>query len=361
MSEEGGRRKKKKKADEGTILWSELQYHCDYCRKDISNTVRIRCAECQEFDLCLECFSVGVELDDHKNDHNFRIIDNMQFPLLTRDWSADEEMLLLEGLEMLGYGNWEDVSEHITTKNKDEVREHYKKIYLDSPYWPHADLSRLYSVREDVKRYNSNPALLDEVAPRNRGPKRSSTKVILKKPQPSRPVRTDLSNFMPLRGEFEVEWDNDAENSIKDLTFDPDDCEEERESKARLLELYNERLDDRYEKRQFVLERNLHVMKNRENEKKRTREEKEVYNKVKKFMKMMDMDEYYRFIDDLLEEKKLKQRIKDLQEYRRNGIRTFAEVELFKNERLYSDTPKRGRPLGSGKKQMELARSKSRA
>lgn len=286
----------------------------------------------------------------------------MQFPLLSLDWSADEEMLLLEGLEMLGYGNWEDVSEHITTKNKDEVKEHYTKYYLNSPYWPNADLSRLYSLREDVKRYNANPSLLDEVSPRNRGPKRTSTKIVLKKPQPSRPVRTDLSNFMPLRGEFEVEWDNDAENSVKDLIFEPDDAQEEREAKIRLLELYNERLEERYRKRKFVLDRNLHDMKAmKEKEKKRTKEEKEIYNKVKKFMNMMTMEEFDQFVASLLEEKALVQKIKEIQEYRRNGIRSFAEAEAFKNERpQYHDTPKRGRPLGSGKKQMELARSKSR-
>lgn len=286
----------------------------------------------------------------------------MQFPLLSLDWSADEEMLLLEGLEMLGYGNWEDVSEHITTKTKDEVKEHYTKYYLQSPYWPHADFSRLYSDREDVKRYNSNPSLLDEVAPRNRGPKRTSKKIVLNKPSPSRPVNTDLSNYMPLRGEFEVEWDNDAENTIKDIIFENDDTQEEREAKLRLLELYNERLDERYKKRRFVLERNLHEWKTiREKEKKRTKEEKEIHNKVKKFMSMMSMEEYEQFVASLVEEKALIQKIKEFQEYRKNGIRTFAEVEAYKNERpQYQETPKRGRPLGSGKKQMELARSKGR-
>jgi hypothetical protein len=34
-----------------------VKYHCDYCRKDISRGVRIKCAECTDFDLCVECFS----------------------------------------------------------------------------------------------------------------------------------------------------------------------------------------------------------------------------------------------------------------------------------------------------------------
>jgi transcriptional adapter 2-alpha len=63
-------------------------YHCDYCRKDISNLVRIKCADCADFDLCLECFSVGVEQGQHKNDHKYRVVDNLTFPLLDPDWGV---------------------------------------------------------------------------------------------------------------------------------------------------------------------------------------------------------------------------------------------------------------------------------
>lgn len=78
-----------------------VQYHCDYCSKDISNTVRIRCAVCEEFEVCIECFIAGVELKGHHYSHNYRVIDNMHFPFFETSWSADEEYLLLEGLEVL--------------------------------------------------------------------------------------------------------------------------------------------------------------------------------------------------------------------------------------------------------------------
>ena len=32
-------------------------YECDYCRTDISQIPRVRCAVCPDFDLCLDCFS----------------------------------------------------------------------------------------------------------------------------------------------------------------------------------------------------------------------------------------------------------------------------------------------------------------
>jgi hypothetical protein len=46
-------------------------YHCNYCHTDISNEVRIKCADCQDFDLCLDCFAVGVEVTPHRNTHRW--------------------------------------------------------------------------------------------------------------------------------------------------------------------------------------------------------------------------------------------------------------------------------------------------
>ena len=52
-------------------------YHCNYCNKDISGKIRIKCAVCQDFDLCIECFSVGAEVTPHKSNHPYRIMVNL--------------------------------------------------------------------------------------------------------------------------------------------------------------------------------------------------------------------------------------------------------------------------------------------
>lgn len=74
-----------------------------------------------DFDLCVECFSVGVELGDHKNSHSYRVMDFLAFPLYDPAWGADEELLLLEAIDMYGIGNWTAVSEHVGEKSA-EVR-----------------------------------------------------------------------------------------------------------------------------------------------------------------------------------------------------------------------------------------------
>lgn len=53
-------------------------YCCNYCDKDLSGLVRFKCAVCMDFDLCVECFSVGVELNRHKNSHPYRVMVSFQ-------------------------------------------------------------------------------------------------------------------------------------------------------------------------------------------------------------------------------------------------------------------------------------------
>lgn len=49
-------------------------YHCNYCNKDISGKIRIKCTKCPDFDLCVECFSVGAEVTPHKSNHPYRVM-----------------------------------------------------------------------------------------------------------------------------------------------------------------------------------------------------------------------------------------------------------------------------------------------
>lgn len=49
-------------------------YHCNYCHKDISGKIRIKCVICPDFDLCIECFSVGAEVTPHKSNHLYRVM-----------------------------------------------------------------------------------------------------------------------------------------------------------------------------------------------------------------------------------------------------------------------------------------------
>ncbi|EPS63721.1 hypothetical protein M569_11064, partial [Genlisea aurea] len=124
-------------------------YQCNYCDKDISGKIRIKCVVCADFDLCIECFSIGAEVNPHESIHPYRVMDNLAFPFICPDWNADEEMLLLEGIEMYGLGNWNEVAEHVGTKSRSQCIYHYDKYYMNSPRFPLPDMSQLMGKSRD--------------------------------------------------------------------------------------------------------------------------------------------------------------------------------------------------------------------
>lgn len=46
------------------------------------------------------------------------------------------ELLLITGLSQHGIGNWKKIAEHLGTRTKEEVAEHYHSVYINSPDWP---------------------------------------------------------------------------------------------------------------------------------------------------------------------------------------------------------------------------------
>uniref|UniRef100_A0A3N7FRX5 ZZ-type domain-containing protein n=2 Tax=Populus trichocarpa TaxID=3694 RepID=A0A3N7FRX5_POPTR len=64
-------------AGHGSSGGKRALYHHNYCEKDVTGKVRIKCAECLDFGLCAECFSVGAEVGPHKSNHPYRVMDNM--------------------------------------------------------------------------------------------------------------------------------------------------------------------------------------------------------------------------------------------------------------------------------------------
>ncbi|MED6159748.1 hypothetical protein PIB30_045142 [Stylosanthes scabra] len=363
-------------------------YHCNYCNKDISGVIRMKCAVCQDFDLCVECFSVGAEVTPHKSNHPYMIMDNLSFPLITPDWNADEEMLLLEGIEMYGFGNWNEVAEYVGTKSKSQCIDHYNAIYMNSPCFPLPDLSlvmgkskeellemaKRYEVKKECpataeltlkeepplseginsqesnraevsnqtismltsggKTYSSTIKKASNVSQNSDGVKveeyQSDRSIGEKKPKLSgkvKPSVTELSGYSFKREEFEIEYDNDAEQVLADMEFKDTDTEAEREMKLQVLRIYSRRLDERKRRKNFILERNL--LYPDPFEKTLSPEEVEICHHYKVLERFHSKEEHIEFLKNIIEEHRLTKRIQDLQEARAAGCRTSAEVYKF--------------------------------
>ena len=97
-------------------------------------------------------------------------------------------------------------------------------------------------------------------------------------------LATEVVGYMPKRGEFEIEYDNDAELLLAELEFNPDDSEEELRMKHRMIDIYNQRLNERIRKKEFVISRGLLDPKEQARlDKTRSKEEKDIANILKVF------------------------------------------------------------------------------
>lgn len=291
------------------------KFHCDVCSSDCTNRVRISCAICPQYDLCVPCFSQGSYSGNHKPYHDYKVIETHAYPIFDKDWGADEELALIQGAQTLGLGNWQDVADHIGGRSKEEVGKHYEDIYLNSPDYPIPDMN---------KEFNIDPSELISNRKRRLDERRNAPLPPPRKPTASVPLCHEVQGFMPGRLEFEHEFENEAELTVKDMIFDPDDQAIDIELKLAILDIYNERLTSRAEKKRLLFDNNvMDYRKNASVDKRRTKEERDLFNKLKAYARIMTPKDFESFVTDMLKELHCRLRIHQLQEYRANGITTL--------------------------------------
>ncbi|SCN61922.1 transcriptional coactivator ADA2, putative [Plasmodium chabaudi chabaudi] len=310
----------------------DSNYHCDICNKDITHTIRIRCADCVDFDLCINCFSSGKEIKsekcEHYNYHNYIPIPKYDFPLYKLNWSAEEELLLLDGISKYGFGNWEQVADLVNSvakipKTNKECESHYYNYYLKSSCAPLPDNKRLL-IKPD-----GNPYDIEHVIEKDINENEDYVQTKNKKN-----TRTQIIGYWPLRGDFDIEYDNDAELLLADMEFKESDLPQQKELKLQVLEIYNSKLDERIYRKRTVIERGLLDTKSQlQKDKKRTKEEKELYTALKPLSRFLSPQHHEYFIQLLLEEQKLRQRLTKLQEWKTLGLQNIEQVQEYEVEK----------------------------
>eukprot|EP00532_Pseudo-nitzschia_australis_P007749 CAMPEP_0168170662 /NCGR_PEP_ID=MMETSP0139_2-20121125/4302_1 /TAXON_ID=44445 /ORGANISM="Pseudo-nitzschia australis, Strain 10249 10 AB" /LENGTH=936 /DNA_ID=CAMNT_0008088185 /DNA_START=120 /DNA_END=2931 /DNA_ORIENTATION=- len=141
---------------------------------------------------------------------------------------------------------------------------------------------------------------------------------------------SELAGFMPRRGDFDVEWENEAETALADMEFIRGDKPEDKELKLKVLQIYCEKLDEREKRKKFVLNRHLYDYRTYvQNDLKLPADERDLVHRMRLFERFHAPDEHTQFINDILKAKRLRKEIAKLQMYRRMGIRSLAEVEMY--------------------------------
>jgi transcriptional adapter 2-alpha len=329
----------------------------------------------------LECFANGAESDEHKCCHSYRVVDYIGYPLFHEKWTVEDDLLLLEGIEMYGLGNWRcgvkctlrcadlpgdrchrDVADHVGSQDDKECEAHYINDFLKCETAPlpvaldgldkevldskPAEKASEEPVEDAVEESEAGGeaklvktgADVDEAIAYLQSKKSSFSKPKDKKdvgnPKYQNMPGAELAGYMPLREDFDVEHDNDAELILADMEFHPDDHPSETELKVKIIEVYNGKLDERERRKKFVLERDLlDYKKHQALERRRPKDERELVQSMRVFARFHTAEQHEQFVEGLLTSLRLRKRIQQLQHYRKNGIRTLAEADVYAAEK----------------------------
>ncbi|CAH1365284.1 hypothetical protein MTP99_001568 [Tenebrio molitor] len=294
---------------------------CTYCEEEITG-IRVQCCVCQDFDICLQCFSTGAEIGTHKNDHAYKFVEHWSVSIFggRGNWTGGEELQLLDSVELYGFGNWELVSQHVETRSPEEVRDEYISRYLDGNIG-----KATWAESRDRQ-----PMLIDHV-PEDNGP--LSPLVISRLPPlDATPEEAQLLGYKPHRDDYEREYDMSAEQLVSSLQLDTaEDTDVEVALKLSMVDMYTRRLRERAKRKRIVRDYQL-VAKFFSNQRKESnkrplsKEQREFRENMKVFSQFLTSSEHEQLINNIEREKELRHRLSELMRYRSLGLTTQEEV-----------------------------------
>ena len=157
-------------------------------------------------------------------------------------WRASEELLLLEAVELYGFGNWEDTAVLVGRRSADEVREHFISYYVKGCVG-----RRTWSTAAP-ETYQA----LDHTCSREGHLSPSLTTPLPAIPELSLLEQQHLG-YMPKRDDFERGFDNEVEMLISTLRISPNDEDDlDVDLKVAHIDMYNRRLRQRFRKKAVV-------------------------------------------------------------------------------------------------------------
>uniref|UniRef100_A0A1A9VDP4 Transcriptional adapter n=1 Tax=Glossina austeni TaxID=7395 RepID=A0A1A9VDP4_GLOAU len=326
-----------------TIADLFTKYNCTNCQDDIQG-IRVHCPECENFDLCLQCFAAGAEIGAHQNNHPYQFMDTGTTILSVfrgkGAWTAREEIRLLDAIEQYGFGNWEDISKHIETKSAEDAKEEYVNKFVNGTIGRHTW----------TPAQSQRPTLVDHTS-EDAGPLGAAALQRLPPLDITTEEATQLG-YMPNRDSFEREYDPTAEQLISTLSLNADDTEADYLLKLAHVDLYTRRLRERVRRKRLVrdyqLVANFFRNRNYSQYPSMTREQKEFRDRFRVFSQFYTANEYERLLGSLEREKELRIRLSELCRYRYNGLTKITECRHFEQHAAVATGRSTG-PYGHGK------------
>ena len=360
---------------------SYIKLQCCFCSKNIVNSIKVILEPFPKnsnknfnfikknffpFEVaCLKCFVIksknnNFHFIESKNYfygetphqyNNYHIIYKMSEPIFTEDWSLSEEIKLLGALSHLGIGNWEDIS-NILGKGKFECKSHYHTFYYkkQNDYLPKINSCIYLNNKSFMNEMKKNKYLENQILQniskeigyipynnynnqinRSININRSNTKS--EHNYNSIPLQNAFNTlgYWPKRLEFDVEYRNDAEIELMEIDYKEKEDSKEQEKLNKIYDEilldYNDVLEKRDERKNFILSNNLYdVKKQFMNEKKLEKEDREIYQSVKQNLKYLNEAQFREYFHGIILEKNLKSRLNQLLYYKKKGYKTYGQI-----------------------------------
>lgn len=354
------------------------KFYCNYCQDEL-NGLRVSCAVCKDFDLCPECFSCGAEIGSHKNNHKYYFSNNGNFSIFPKsptqedrgrrrtsivpseqyegeEWNVREDHLLLDAVEMYGYGNWKDIARHVESKNESQVKERYIKRFINGAIGT-------YTWREDLRGNATDHTIIE---PQDRGP--LSPSLTGKLPGINiAPQEALLLGYMPHRDDFE-EFDKSVEGLVSQIGVKSLE-DEDIDTAIQLVhvDMYERLLREAVRRKRVARDFQLVSKYFKENplipfgvkisplkmasmlKMKKTQDPKrELMDALKPFCQFNTCQEFKSLHDNLCYEKDLKVRIAELKRYRESGLMKVEHLVPYEKERYKREVRIKARKKRNG-------------
>ena len=361
---------------------SLIKLQCCFCSKYLNNSIKVILepfpkSTKENFNFikksflpfevsCLKCFIIKAKINNFKiiesqnyfyneTPHqytDYHIINKMTEPIFTDDWTFGDEIKLLGALSHLGIGNWEDIS-NVLGKGKFECKAHYHTFYYkkQNDYFPNINNSNLNDknkINERKKNKSLENKLIHNIAkvgyiPFNNDDNNQVNRSIniSRNNSKSEHINNNINQnayntlgYWPKRQEFDVEYNNDAEIELMEVDFkekeDSKENEKLNEIYNKILNDYNNILNKRDERKNFVLENNLYdVKKQFMSEKKLEKEDREIYQSMKQNLKYLTSEQFKEYFEGIILEKNIKTRLNQLLYYSKMGYKTYGQIYKY--------------------------------
>ena len=358
---------------------SSIKINCYVCNKSLVNQIKIildpSYSKNKNFQkglnfnaLCVKCFVFKTKFSPEEmvnyvinemtlNTYkftNYFILNNFSDNLFTQDWTLGQEIKLLGAIERLGLNNWEEISK-ILGKGRFECESHYYTFYYKSKYDFLPDDNKIININNNNNKYSKNILLsnkkqealfIDKIKQNigyvpfseNNKSNRSLSKTTIKKDEndKNKPVNQnmyDTLGYWEKRKDYDVEYKNEAEIQMSEIEFNENDSKDKLNINYTCLKNYNNILDEREERKNFVIEKNLFdVRKQISFDKKLSKHDHEIFQTIKYTMKYLTKEQFFFVFDSNILEKNIKTRLNQLLFYKNLGCNTYDDIQKYINE-----------------------------